>query len=152
MVKQVFRYSFKVWITSAALSPILWAVILLYKDGGANFRLSEESLEVIQWYVIFVVVELILSFLTWVLFMVIIFLVIKIVPERLPRTFLIFLFGVLLTVGTFALILFPNGINWDDGFALMCCTAATIGWGAWFYDLKIPDKKIEQTETNPGNF
>ena len=134
MVYNVFKYSLKVWLTSVVLAPVLLHLIMYYR-GEVN-----SLLEAFGESIVFSLFELFFSFITWLMFSVIIMVILVLEGKQTLKIWLIFIAGVLLTIGTFlATILSPQDLRGNSNpvfLILMLCNCACIGWGTWFYKLK----------------
>ena len=153
MEKNVFRYSFKVWITSVLVAPALYIIasaLLHYStiDFGAN---SPDN--VIGVYVIFTFCGALFSLVTFLVFFLFVWIASNICRPA-PRKIFIFLSGSILTAVTFIALF---GINLafsphDDLCIIMYANIFCIGFGSCFYKLKIIDENTGYFETNPANF
>ena len=128
-----FNYTLKVWLTSVLLAPLIYSaaqhfVGLQQPDDG----------DVLALYPIIVLLELILSFITWLVFWGITALCLRFLSSTRRQKQLLFAAGIILTINTFILIAFPeNGFSISDiWFDLMLCNCLCIGAGSLIYKLK----------------
>ena len=143
MLVNIIKYSLKVWLTGVVVAPFLILIFIYCQDYSLSMNFKESILPGLGIYLICIVFELVFSFITWIVFMLAIRLIIKLPCTALKKTMAIFITGILLTVATFASIMLPLGFfdnNSDIGFtiAMIGCNCACIGFGVWFYKLKLP--------------
>ena len=134
MKSHTFLYTLKVWLTSVALSPFLFIVIdVFFKHNNTSMALGDQF----YIYIVYTIFELIFSFLTWLLFTLIVWILAELCSNSQRRILIIFFSGVLLTIATFRLTLCNYGFNvHDDFFYLMLCNAICIGSFVWVYKLE----------------
>jgi hypothetical protein len=145
MTSTTFLYSLKVWLSSVAAAPLMFAfVIVLEKSSGiASYR--DNLASQLSLYPIMLFFELLFSFITWLLFMLITATIVYFCSIKLQKL-LIPIACILLTIGTFRIALFNGGFGGDSEFLwLMVCNCICIGAGSWFYKFKhTDDEKIIQ--------
>ncbi len=136
-------YSLKVWLSSALIAPMIYGILELCLTPD---RLSLSNIEV---YPILVILELVFSLLTWIMFWMVIELAIRLLSNHILRKCLISFMGVLLTIGTFKVFVFLD-ITFSLTnlfFVLMACNALCIAIGSWFY---YPAPKVYSPEDFPS--
>ncbi len=153
MIQKLFKYSFRVWITSVLVAPAIYIIasaLLRYSTITFSPNSSDNVFEV---YLLFVFCGALFSVATWLVFYLVIWLIANVCPAELRKIF-IFLFGVALTPATFIVVF---GVHTafnphEDLSILMYANTLCIGAGVWFYDLKIIDENTGYFETNAGSF
>ena len=141
MICCTFKYSLKVWLTSVMVAPLLF-IMLTYCSEGFHHRDMHELLHSsIFGYMAFVFLEVCLSTITWFVFLVAVQYTVTIVSKPNLRIWLVFIEGILLTAGTFMVVLSPNDVfNISDKITvMMLCNCLCMGWGIWYYDLEPGD-------------
>ena len=130
-------YSFKIWVTSAFISPLIWGLIETFKNVTCYYDVLESLRSSIFLMAVLGTIQLILSIFTWVIFLLFIHFTIATKLNPQLRSLLIFVTGIFLTVATFYLLTFPIGFpeNNSEGFALMLCNCFCIGAGTFIYKL-----------------
>jgi uncharacterized membrane protein len=138
MVYNSLKYSLKVWLTSVLVSPLIFVLLLCLKQTKDITEIFNNELSLLFGYVTFVFVQMILSCVTWFLFWIFILLMASSQLSQRIRIWAIFFVAMILTVGTFALILLPfDSSNDRDGLInLMYANCMGIGWGVWYYKLE----------------
>ncbi len=142
-------YSLKVWITNAAIAPLLMLVITICVERTNQPIYNENIGELFGAYLIFVVIELILSLITCVVFFIAVMISIIYIHNLLVRDCAIFIVGTLLTLGTF-LAYFPSTeiLNYNDGCGnALLVSFLCVGGGTWYYKLGQRQYYIEETKT-----
>lgn len=150
MLFKSFIYSLKVWLTSVAITPVLF-FILAYSEGNvSNDSAYEQISRAAYQYGMILVFELLFSFITWVIFLIIIQLTVTYFKQRITRLTIISTSGVLLAMGTFMVVLTPpEAFNVTRGFGgLMLCTCFCIAAGSWFYKLEPSPKTLTRFNEN----
>jgi hypothetical protein len=131
-----------VWLTSVVGAPTLFLIILFFRQYPPQINIAEFFSSGLLMYIALALLQLILSSLTWLVFSMIIGLVLLIPVNGLIKTVLIFLSGILLTIGSFVATILPfdfyNGQGDKEFVILMACNCFCIGFGVWFYKLKLP--------------
>ncbi len=133
MILKSIKYSLKIWLSSVAIAPVLFLSIeaLISKTPNA-FSNQFGMYPIIAFY------QAIFSFITFVIFTVIIILITNLYKGKVSVKWPVCIAGILLTVGTFAIVFFPDGVIGDyEFFYLMLCNCACIGGGVWFYRLTV---------------
>ncbi|BAU53298.1 hypothetical protein MgSA37_01465 [Mucilaginibacter gotjawali] len=150
MLTHVIKYSLKIWLTSVFAAPILFYISLIC--WVSTYRSNAVAL--FPWafliYIGMVFAQLVFSLLIWIIFTGVILAVIRIPTTGITKTIIIFVTGLLLTAGPFvAVIILLDFNNEDSGLAytLMACNCACVGFGVWFYKLK-----LLQPNPPPQNF
>ncbi|MDP9082011.1 MAG: hypothetical protein M3O71_31740 [Bacteroidota bacterium] len=150
MLFKSFIYSLKVWLTSVAITPLVFS-ILAYSGGNVlNDSVYEQINRAAYQYGMILVFELLFSFITWVIFLIIIQLTVTYFKQRITRLTIISISGVLLAMGTFMVILTPvDAFNVTRGFGgLTLCTCFCIAAGSWFYKLEPSPKTLTEFNEN----
>jgi hypothetical protein len=137
MLLNSFKYSLKIWLTSVAITPLLFIVMSFQQDDVLQKDIYKLISDTTYLYFMIFAFELLFSFVTWVIFLIIIQLTVTYVKTRITRVIIISLAGILLTMGTFMIILSPSDVfNVTRGFgAIFLCTCFCIGAGSWYYRL-----------------
>jgi hypothetical protein len=140
----VIKYSLKVWLTSVVAAPFLILTIVYCQDYSPSMDFKESILPGLCMCLVFIVFELIFSAVTWIVFTIVVGRVLSIHANGIQKTWIIFVAAILLTAGTCAVILVPFGFlenSSDLSFAALLTgsNCACIGFGVWFYKLKIPE-------------
>jgi len=106
-------------------------------------ELLDDGTRLVGMYILLVVLQLLFSFVTWLVFLLLVNLVSLIPIPRLLIRLLIFSIGILLTIGTFmALDSFIGSLSDRDSLInLVYANCAGIGWGVWYYKLDIKAKE-----------
>jgi|GEM_PF-1335184 len=143
MKNNALQYTFRVWITSIIISPFLFVLILMVKQLFTIRELLDDGTRLVGMYILLVVLQLLFSFVTWLVFLLLVNLVSLIPIPRLLIRLLIFSIGILLTIGTFmALDSFIGSLSDRDSLInLVYANCAGIGWGVWYYKLDIKAKE-----------
>jgi len=137
MQSNSFVYSVKIWLTSVVLAPLFYLMIQVYLKGNQRSDFGDFISNQITTYIMFVILSGFFSFFTWVLF----FCIVKIITLYFSSVqfakCIIVAIGLLLTAGTFAIIL-PEPFNiGDDIFYIMLANCICIAGGSLFYKLEI---------------
>jgi len=128
-------YSLKVWLGSMLLGPLA-AALLQYcitgdQEGSAIF------LSLL--YPPAILVVALITFFIWLIFLFIIYLIIRVVPELFPQKCWITFAGMALTMGLFYLVAGGDLHSAKDGlFSPMIGYTSGITAGVWFFDLARP--------------
>lgn len=130
-MKTAFTYSLKIWLCSVFISPLIYIAIIYITNSPPNINPSPES------YFYIVLVELVLSFLTWLIFFLIIWLIGMFHTDLKLKKSLTAIIGVLLTIGTFfVLSAIPDSFSYDNIlFNLLICNCLFIGAGSLLFRL-----------------
>lgn len=137
MQSNSFVYSVKIWLTSVVLAPLFYLMIQVYLKGNQRSDFGDFISNQITTYIMFVIFSGFFSFFTWVLF----FCIVKIITlyfssVQLAKCIIVAI-GLLLTAGTFAVIL-PESFNVGDYFFyIMLANCICIAGGSCFYKLEI---------------
>jgi hypothetical protein len=137
------KYSLKVWLTSVAVAPLLVLFIMSCQQYAVYYMDFQQSFSsIIICYVPFVLIEFILSLITWLLFMVVIKVTVTYLSSQFVMKLIIFFAGIILTIATFLVILSPEDIfNADNAFPqILYCNCFCIGWCTLYYDLNPADQ------------
>ena len=114
MLQNLIFYSFKVWVTSVLVAPILYLVLRFCQN--ANYQISTNVLnQELEIYIVYVVFGGIFSFCTWLLFTLVIKIIVTFCSSIAQINYMIVVAGVLLSAGTFAVFL-PFSFNIHDEF------------------------------------
>ncbi|ASU35808.1 hypothetical protein [Mucilaginibacter xinganensis] len=128
-------YSLNIWLTSVVVAPVLFLIVTSTMKGSHLINAVDVP-ESISICCLLMLVQLIFSLLTWLLFMLIIKAIVNLCDyERLWKP-LIFITGILLTAGSFRAVFSDIFSNADELFYLMLCNCVCIGAGTLFYKLK----------------
>jgi len=128
-------YSLNIWLTSVVVAPVLFLIITSTMNGQHLINAVDVA-ESVSLCCLLMLVQLIASSLTWLLFMLIIKAIINLCDyERLWKP-LIFITGILLTAGSFRAVFSDIFYNVDEFLYLMLCNCVCIGAGTWIYKLK----------------
>jgi hypothetical protein len=147
MKNNALQYTFRVWITSVIISPLSFGLILIIRHVVSISELLDEGLSLLTFYVFLVVLQLLFSFVTWLIFLLLVNIVSLIpLPKTLIRLAISFI-GILLTIGTFKVL--NNFIDLiggrDNLINLLYADCLGIGWGVWYYKLDIKAKEQNTT-------
>lgn len=136
-----FIYSLKVWLTSVVIIPLIFLISVSFGQNLSKENIYEQIYRSAYLYGQILVIELIASFITWVVFLIIIQLTVIYCNTRIIRLSIISISGIFLTIGTFLLILPPSAYTVfniiSDNGGLLVCTCFCIGAGSWFYKLDL---------------
>jgi len=137
MKNTVLQYTFKVWVTSVVVSPFLFGLILLARQIVTVTELLDDGWRLSGIYLGLAVLQLLFSFVTWIVFLLLVNVVSLIPLSNLLIKVIIFCIGILLTIGTFmALRDFISLIGDRDNIVnLMYANCAGIGLSVWYYRL-----------------
>lgn len=146
MRNNALQYTFKVWVTSVVVSPILFASLLSIRQIITVAELIDYGWRLIGIYLILVVLQLLFSFVTWIVFLLLVNIVSLIPLPNLLIKLIIFCLGVLLAIGTFmALNDFMAMAGNDDSIVnLMYANCAAIGLSIWYYKLDVEAKESQK--------
>jgi hypothetical protein len=137
MQSNSFVYSMKIWLTSVVLSPLFYLIIEAYLKGNQRSGFDDFISNQITTYIMFVIFSGFFSFFTWVLFLCIVKVITLYFPSVQLAKCIIVAIGLLLTAGTFAVIL-PESFNIGDHFFyIMLANCICIASGSCFYKLEI---------------
>nr|WP_067062764.1 hypothetical protein [Mucilaginibacter sp. L294] len=134
-------YSLKVWLTSVVLAPVIYLTInscLGKKNQTGFWDFVSEQISIYGGCEIF---GIILSFFTWVLFILIIKGIITCFSVFPQLKFVIASVGLLLTIGTFW-VFFSVSRFVDGYYYLMMANCICIVGGSLFYDLMVDGKSV----------
>jgi hypothetical protein len=150
MLFNSFKYSLKVWLTSAAITPLVFFISSSSLDNPYHESFYKHLTQTAYEYGTILAVELLISFITWIIFLVIIHQTVIYFNNRITRLCIISVSGVLLTMGTFMAILTPpEAFNVTRGFGnLTLCTCFCIAAGSWFYKLEPSPKTLTEFNEN----
>ena len=129
------RYSLRVWLSSVMVAPLIYIIIQSY-TGADKFN-SDAGMGM---YPIIVLIEVMFSFATWLVFWGITELTAIYLTKPLIRKWLLFGVAMLATIGTFLLIARMDiriSIH-DITFDMMLSNCLCIGAGCWFFSLGPP--------------
>lgn len=131
-MKYSFYYSLKVWLFSVFLAPLIYIIAESIYNPGAF--ISEPAIEI---YILTVLFELAFSFITWLIFWMIIVIAIKYLSNKIIIKWLIFILGIILTVLTFiSLSSGENPFSFHDIYwGIMLYNCLCIGIGTWLFGL-----------------
>ncbi|MGZ3945952.1 MAG: hypothetical protein ACXVJB_13485 [Mucilaginibacter sp.] len=133
-------YSLKVWLGSMLVGPLI-ATLLQYCISD-NLERSTVLLTLL--YPPAILVVALVTFFVWLIFLFIIYLIIRVVPELFPQKFWIMFAGMVLTMGLFYLFTEGNPFSVKDGlFSVMIGYASGITAGVWYFDLAKPIVLLE---------
>jgi len=137
MLREAIKYSLKVWLTSVLVSPIIYFIIDFYQQTGRHYAMVDSIEWALPFYLLFVIIEAILSAVIWVVFAAMIGITLELVRVEQWLKPIMCLWGVSLNIGTFLLFARPRLNDPSDmGFILMVSNTAIVGWSCWFYNLK----------------
>ena len=131
------KYSLKVWLTSVVIAPVLYSVLgaILYP----SYRLGMQTvINFLTDYLGMVLFSLWFSFVTGLIFWLMVVLIVRFCYDENLKKWWIFLIGISLTIGTFTFALGPWTLVPDKFGLLLYANCACIGWGVWFYRLNTP--------------
>jgi len=112
MLLHSFKYSLKVWLTSVAVTPLLFVITSFSSDTTVREGVYKMITQTAYLYGVFFIFELLFSFVTWVIFLIVIQLTVINIESRVARCSIISVAGVMLAAGTFRVILAPfEGFN-----------------------------------------
>lgn len=146
MIIKSLLYSLKIWLTSVFAAPFLLLLVNAIRNvPGLNLSLGSPENYICDVFLVGVF-QLIFSFCTWIVFLLVIFLALKFITNAKIRTWTIFLTGILLTSATFYLLLFRGftACIHSEYFPLMLCNCFCIGSGTWIYKLNRGESIIVQ--------
>jgi len=152
MTVNVIKYSLKVWLTSVCGAPALHLIVLFFWESSYKSNIPDLFPMTLFIYIGMVLAQLAFSFFIWVLFALLILIIVKISASGMIKTIIIFSIGILLACAPFfAAIISLDFTTGDAGIALvlMACNCACIGFGVWFYKLKLPQPDL--ASPNPEN-
>ena len=143
MKNNALQYTFRVWITSVIVSPVLFGLILVIRQVISISELIDDGFRLIGTYLFLVALQLVFSFVTWLVFLLLVNGVSLIPLSKSLIRLIIFCLGILLTLGTFLALDSMTGLMMDsNGFInLAYANCAGIGWGVWYYNLDIKAKE-----------
>lgn len=136
MTINTFLYSLKVWLTSVAVAPVFILFAFSLNNNLGYHSIGEQLENYLTSYFIFAILELVLSFLTWITFLIIIQVTTFLTLSPLLKRLLIFICAIILTATTL-LLLFPldfSNIQFED-ITILLSNCFCIGAGCWFYKL-----------------
>ncbi|MFB9844208.1 hypothetical protein [Mucilaginibacter ginsenosidivorans] len=126
-----FLYSLKIWLSSAVIAPVLFFVSQLFTNPR-QCDLSEIGI-----YPFLLVIELIFSFVTWLVFWAFIETVAWATKDNLLRKCLISFIGIALTIGTFSVFSMIESYSLlDFPFVMMLANALLIALGTWYFNVE----------------
>lgn len=132
-------YSFKVWITSILLAPVIFTSIYFFYDHQLlSISLSGIG-SLLQGYFGLITVGCVLSFITWLFFWGIGIVTCRHTTNVIHRKLIMSLMGIILTILTF-LFIFSCLFSFKDTFTdmpltIMLSYCFCIGTGSLFYNL-----------------
>jgi len=146
MKNNALQYTFRVWITSILVSPFLFGLLLLIRQVVTVTELINDGFRLIGMYLFLVALQLLFSFVTWLVFLLAVNIVCLIPISKTLTRVVLFCVGILLTVSTFMLLDDFIGLMGDRNSLvnLMYANCAGIGWGVWYYRLNA--KATEQND------
>ena len=150
MLFKSFIYSLKVWLTSAAITPLVFFIPSFSLENIPHETLYQRLTQTAYEYGTILAIELLLSFITWVIFLIIIHQTVTFINNRATRLSIISISGILLAIGTFMVILTPAEVfNVTRGFGgLTLCTSLCIAAGSWFYKLEPSPETLTEFNQN----
>lgn len=127
-----FRYSLKVWLSSVFVAPLIY-IIAVWCFSSNNYDPKPEF----ELYPIFIFFELIFSFVTWLIFWLIIELAKPYAENNTRKKWLIFTAGIVLTTCNFLPFMLPldHTLYSNMFFHLMLSNCFCIGGGSLFFKL-----------------
>ena len=153
MKNNALQYTFRVWVTSVLVSPFVFTLILMIRQVISVSDLIDNGFRLVGIYIFLVVLQLLFSFATWLVFLLLVYLILYIrAPDSLIKP-VIFCIGMLLAIGTYiALNTVFGAVEGPDSFInLAYANCAGVGWGVWYYTLHI--KNVERyTDTEESSF
>lgn len=127
-------YSLKVWLTSVIVAPGIWSFISALQSQN---HYADSMARLLYLYGICVILGALFSFITWMLFLLIIKVLVIYFHDVKAIKIIASVIGMLLTYGTFAVFL-GLALYTDIGiFSLVTAYVTCIGGGSLFYDLNI---------------
>jgi hypothetical protein len=137
MRSNALLYSIKVWLTSAAVGPLIYFGSTNLLHCHDDEFLGNSFLQFLtEGYMFIVFFGALLSSITWAIFYFLIkMVVIEMFPGAKHPKLIIALLGVLLTIGTF--LMMPGGVFSLDGLCVIGSYALIIGVGSLLYNLNI---------------
>ena len=148
MFSKAINYSFRVWVTSVLVSPIIYLPVSFYRQSEP-LKLVDAIEGAIPIYMLFVVLETALSSVTYLVFAAMVWLAVATIRHDLWLKSVTFSIGVMLSIGNYVLICRSELADSDYMFfTMMLCNTATIGWACWFYDLKPKEKQLNTNYNN----
>jgi FtsH-binding integral membrane protein len=129
-------YSLKVWLTSVCLAPAMFIIIDSFTSENNYSSVTNFVSEKITIYAACVIFGGIISFFTWILFILIIKGIITCFSSFKLLKQVIAGVGVLLTLGTFAIFFRVLDI-FNEPFYLIISNCICIAGGSCFYKLEI---------------
>jgi len=111
-------------------------------------ELIDDGFRLVGMYIFLIVFQLLFSFVTWLVFLLLVNLIVYFATSDLVVKPFIFCVGLLLTIGTFmALDNFIGSPGDRDSFIdLMYANCGGIGWGIWYYKL---DRRSVKSTSSP---
>ncbi len=145
MKNNALQYTFRVWITSVIISPLLFGLILIVRQVVTISELFNDGLWLMTMYLFLVVLQLVFSFVTWLVFLLLVNIFSLITLPNPLIKLAIFCIGILLAIGTYMVLNDLIGLigDRDNLINLLYANCAGIGWGVWYYDLDINTKEQE---------
>ncbi len=135
-MKQSFAYSLKVWLTSSLVSPVIYFVIGLIKEGlqSKGLHPGMDLLTLPLLYIFIVVCTCIVSLPTVIMFCLAVAAIRKTSLDNRYQVILLLFVSQLLVVVTFVLFLFLfPGFEQNSYYMLMGCHCIVIGVSVWWY-------------------
>ncbi len=132
------KYSLKIWLTSVLVSPLLFFVIILCKEGIYNSDLLHSISSDLLVYMLFVTAEILLSYGSWLTFLAAVSVLIVLPVKQALRKRLTHLTALLLTIVPFWAILYPGGsfLEIDYYIYFMLCSCVCTCDAVRYYKLK----------------
>jgi hypothetical protein len=134
---RAFYFSLRVWITTVLVAPALYAIIQAYIEF-LNDTYSHQIHFDPSIYLFMVILELIFSFVIWIMFWAITEAIVYSYPNEEVKRWLIFSAAMLLTIVPFIILAGFTTIT-DPGnfmFTPLLTNAFCIGCGCWIYKLQ----------------
>jgi hypothetical protein len=144
MKYDTLSYSLKIWITSVLLTSILFPILLVCKNTLPFSEISKALVDYFRICLFLSFLGIISSSITWLIFWMCISIITNLTSKSKFRTWLIFITGILLALGTLISIFLYFGLfdwisDYYDDFCLISCTWISIGCAAWYYNLNEKD-------------
>jgi hypothetical protein len=145
MILKTLIYSTKVWLTSIIVAPLPSTIYILRSQYPLESGRMELLNDGLYMYFLLILGQLLYSALTWILFTIVTYLILSIPAKEILQTSIVFIIGLLLTVGSFMATVLPldsfNDRSKSQLVFLMICDCSCIGWGIWFYRPKLKGQR-----------
>lgn len=156
MTVETAKYSLKIWLTSILISSLLFVIAEL-APGVINQENTQQGVmrligNWVFFYLLLALIQATYSFITWVVFMIIIHVITILQFKPITKKILISSAGIALAVITFMIVLPPSRTFYDKDGSLILLLANSIcaGAGAWFYKIGdiVKDRKAMYSNGN----